>query len=129
MYPGYRRSQEILDDMGPVGEPEDTLQLPETQARFIFGCLVSALQVVHAKGYTHHDIKAANFVRFYDGKFKLIDFDNMKIALTVRGPAGDLACGQRGGCLLICCSCRRAEPTPRPRLKLQHCMCTALIPL
>jgi serine/threonine protein kinase len=56
------------------------LQLPENEARFIFGCLVTALEVVHAKGYTHHDVKAANFVRFFDGKYKLIDFDNARLA-------------------------------------------------
>jgi serine/threonine protein kinase len=60
------------------------LQLPDGQVKFMFGCLVGALELVHNKGYTHHDLKAANFVRFYDGKFKLIDFDNARLAGRVR---------------------------------------------
>jgi serine/threonine protein kinase len=81
--------QEILDELGPVEVPpgQAVLQLPDGQVKFIFGCLVGALELVHNKGYAHHDVKAANFVRFYDGKFKLIDFDNARLAGRVR-PGG-----------------------------------------
>jgi serine/threonine protein kinase len=75
--------QDILDELGPT-EGQTVLQLPENEARFIFGCLVTALEEVHSRGYTHHDVKAANFVRFYDGKYKLIDFDNTRLADKVR---------------------------------------------
>jgi serine/threonine protein kinase len=69
--------------MGP-SDARNAVQLPDNQCKFIFGCLVNALKEVHARGLTHHDVKAANFVRFYDGKYKLIDFDNVRRAGQVR---------------------------------------------
>ena len=30
----------------------------------------------------HHDLKARNFVRFYDGRYLLVDFDNSRTAQT-----------------------------------------------
>ncbi len=74
--------QEILDECGPVdtGSSETAVQLPDNQTRFIFGCLVSALSLAHSKNYAHHDVKAGNFVRFYDGRYKLIDWDTARRA-------------------------------------------------
>lgn len=56
----------------------DIMCTPRNQKRFIFECLATAVYHVHYQGFTHHDLKARNFVRFFDGRFKLVDFDNCR---------------------------------------------------
>ncbi|KAK9815827.1 hypothetical protein WJX72_010338 [[Myrmecia] bisecta] len=63
----------------------DGNMLPDNQCRFIFECLVRVVQFVHGAGYVHHDLKACNFVRFFEGRYKLIDFDNCREANTEMG--------------------------------------------
>jgi serine/threonine protein kinase len=44
-------------------------------------CLVQSVHHLHtAFGLVHHDLKLRNFVRFFDGRYRLVDFDNARVA-------------------------------------------------
>ena len=53
---------------------------PPPASRYTFECITSALMHLHVNGLVHHDLKARNMVRFYDGRFRLIDFDQARLA-------------------------------------------------
>ncbi|KAG2495159.1 hypothetical protein HYH03_006767 [Edaphochlamys debaryana] len=70
---GDKDLQEILDEWG--AKP-----MPENQTRYIFECMVAAVQHLHTLGHVHHDLKPHNFVRFFDGRYCLVDLDSARQA-------------------------------------------------
>lgn len=72
LYTGDKDLYEILDEAG-------SNPLPENQCRYIFECMAMAVQHLHMLDLVHHDLKAKNFVRFFDGRYRLVDFDNTRV--------------------------------------------------
>ncbi|KAG1670580.1 hypothetical protein FOA52_012152 [Chlamydomonas sp. UWO 241] len=70
----YGGEQSLFDFLSEHGHRA----LAENQIRYIFECITAALLHLHGKGYVHHDLKTNNLVRFYDGKYRLIDFDSTR---------------------------------------------------
>jgi len=67
-------------DLYEILEEQGTNPLPENQCRYIFECMAGAVQHMHLLDLVHHDLKAKNFVRFFDGRYRLVDFDNTRTA-------------------------------------------------
>lgn len=57
--------------------------LPEAHIRFIFECLANSVHHIHMKGVVHGDLKPKNCTRFFDGRYRLIDFDQVMPRATV----------------------------------------------
>ena len=68
--------EQLLKDCG-------SRRLPDNQARFIFESVAQALKHMHDSGVAHLDLKAANIMRFYDGTFRLIDLDQVRVRVRV----------------------------------------------
>jgi serine/threonine protein kinase len=54
------------------------LVLPATRRVRPLAALTSSLPLSFFPHAAHHDLKARNFVRFFNGHCKLIDFDNSR---------------------------------------------------
>ena len=75
-----------------------------SDARRWFGELLSALQLVHAQGEVHHDVKPENCLIGLDGSLRLIDFARHG-ASPAYAPPEFLAAGERHGPLMDMWAC------------------------
>ncbi len=83
--------------------------------RYTFECITAAVLHLHGMGLVHHDLKSHNLVRFYDGRFRLIDFDQAKYAgkqdmgntsIEITPPEVSIAKPDELACVgLVKCSC------------------------
>eukprot|EP00798_Chlamydomonas_sp_ICE-L_P012285 gene12285-15437_t len=70
----YGGEQDLYDFLEENGQGN----IAENQCRYIFECIASSVHHMHVKGYVHHDLKPKNVVRFYDGRYRLIDFETTR---------------------------------------------------
>ena len=70
---GENDLHDIIEQTGAAG-------LPHNQCRYVFQTMAESVQQMHLIDLVHHDLKPKNFVRWFDGRFRLVDFDSTREA-------------------------------------------------